>query len=180
MSQAGELNTAAGPVPPTVATSYVTDSGTAVPAANVLNVPGGSSSVNVSNGIQTTGSGNNLTVRLTNRFSASTTTVGATTSDAITFPLGVVPGTFFFSFQVAVFNPSTPAGAGYASFTTVRTDGATATIIGDTDTITHEDAALVTTTAQVVVSANNVIFQVGGVAGLTIDWVVVGTYLEAN
>lgn len=180
MSQAGQNNSAAGPVPPQVPTSFVTDSGTAVPVANILNDLGDTSTVNNANGIQTTGSGNTVTTRLTNRFSVSTTTIGATTSDAITFPLGATPATFFFSFQVAVFNAATPAGAGYASFTTVRTSGATATIIGDTDTITHEDAALITTTAQVVVSGNNMIFRVGGVAGLTIDWVVVGTYVEAT
>ncbi len=41
MSQGGPLNLAAGPVPPTVATTYTTNSGVAVPAANNLNVLGG-------------------------------------------------------------------------------------------------------------------------------------------
>lgn len=48
-------NLASGPVPPSVATSYVCDTGVAVPAANVLNVLG-------SDGIDTAGSGNTITI----------------------------------------------------------------------------------------------------------------------
>lgn len=168
------------PIPPTVPTSFVTDSGTAVPAANVLNDLGATSTVNNANGIQTTGSGNTVTTRLTNRFSGSATTVGATTADVITFALGATPASFFFNFTTAVFNASTPAAAGYDTYTTLITDGVTATVIGDTDAIVHESAALIATNAELVASGNNAIFRATGVAGLTIDWVVVGTYVEAT
>lgn len=59
MSQAGQINSAVGPVPPTVATSYVTDAGTAVPALNILNVFGGV-------GTATSASGNTLVVTIKN------------------------------------------------------------------------------------------------------------------
>lgn len=55
-------NLASGPVPPSVATSYVTDSGTAIPSANVLNVNGG-------NGITTSANpngSNNLLITVIN------------------------------------------------------------------------------------------------------------------
>ena len=52
-------NLAAGPVPPSVATSYVTDNGTAIPAANILNVLGGA-------GTSTSGSGNTITINVIN------------------------------------------------------------------------------------------------------------------
>jgi hypothetical protein len=51
--------TTAGSLPPVVATSYVTDSGIAIPAANILNVIGG-------DGIQTSGAGNTLTINVVN------------------------------------------------------------------------------------------------------------------
>ena len=51
-------SSAAGPVPPSVATSYVTDNGVAVPAANILNVLGGV-------GASTSGAGNTITINVT-------------------------------------------------------------------------------------------------------------------
>lgn len=51
-------SSAAGPVPPSVAQSYVTDNGVAVPAANILNVLGGI-------GAETSGAGNTITINVT-------------------------------------------------------------------------------------------------------------------
>lgn len=52
-------NLASGPVPPAVPTSFVTDSGTAIPVANILNFLGGT-------GATTSGSGNTITITVKN------------------------------------------------------------------------------------------------------------------
>lgn len=59
MSQAGQLNEqGSGPLPPEVATEYVTNSGTAVPALNIIEILG-------SGGVTTIGSGNVVTISVT-------------------------------------------------------------------------------------------------------------------
>lgn len=100
----------------------------------------------------------------------SVTTIGAVTADMITIALGAVAGTFGIAVRLVAFESTTPAGAGYQLIGAFRTDGATATLIGTVDQILNEDAALVAGDATMVVSANNVIVRVTGVAGLTINW----------
>lgn len=172
-------NLAAGPVPPSVATTYVTDvNSPAIPAANILNVLGNDTTINNANGIQTDGSSgsNTLTIQLTNRLQGTTTTVGAVNGNTVTFALGATPGTYAIEARIAGFESTTPAGVGYSLFGSVRTDGATATIVGTVDRINNEEAALVAASATMVASGNNLIIQVLGVVGLTINWSTVALY----
>lgn len=59
MSQAGTNNTSSGPFPPTIPTQFTTDSGIAIPAANNINVFGGT-------GATTSGSGSTITITVKN------------------------------------------------------------------------------------------------------------------
>lgn len=53
------VSSSSGSLPPSVATSYVTDDGIAIPSGNILNVLGG-------DGIETKGSGDTITVNVIN------------------------------------------------------------------------------------------------------------------
>lgn len=97
-------------------------------------------------------------------------TIGAVTADVITLPLGATPGTYALEGRIAGFESTTPAGAGFQVFATVRTDGATATLVGIPDIVSNTEAAINAALADVVVSGNNAIIRVTGVALLTIDW----------
>lgn len=184
MSQAGEINSASLPVPPTVPTSFVTDvNSPSIPAGNIENVFGGTTTSNVSNGVQTDGSsgGNTLTVKLTNRAVGASTTTGAASSNIITLPLGATPGVYTFDITVAGFAKTgvgTPLGAGFTIVGAVRTTGAAATLI-PTQVVDHfEEGALGGPPTQVSavlgVSGNNAVVTVTGISdggvGFVIDW----------
>jgi len=173
VSQIYKPLTSAGPIPPTIATTYVTNvNSPAVPAANILNVLGGQTATDNNLGLQTDGSsgGNILTVQLTNRMTAVTITVGATSSDIITFPLPAVAGTYFVYGNVQAFTSTGPAGGGYSFTGAYLTNGAAATELGTEYHDTFQSAALLTSDISLSASGNNVVLTVTGVAGLTIDW----------
>lgn len=173
MSQAGAISGGGGPVTPT---TYDADSGTASPIADVLEIIGGDTTANTADGIRTTGATNVITVQLTNRIQGSGSTVGAVTTDLSTIALGATPGTYTIEARISGFESTTPAGAGYSVFGTVRTTGAAATLVGTPDKIINEEAALNACDATIVVSANNAIIRVTGTAGLTVAWNAVCLY----
>jgi len=153
---------------PSVATSFVTDSGTATPVANILNVvtPGGGTQ-----GIETSGSGNTITIALNNpQVTGTATTNGAVTADLITIALGATPGVYTFDCRIAGFNSTSPGGVGYTIVGSVRTTGASATLLNGQAVDSFEEAATVACTGSLVVSGNNAIFRVLGAAGLIINW----------
>lgn len=171
MSQAGLNNTSAGPVPPTVATTYVADDGsTSTPAANIENIFSTQSSDNNNNGIQTRASGNTHQIQLTNRFNQTTTTTNTTPFSIITLPMGAVAGTYFVEGRSTAYDLDDPSGASYSFRGAFLTDGATGTEIA----VEYEDSffqtPLTDATTTLSVSGNSIIVSVTGVGTDTINW----------
>lgn len=169
-----------GPVPPAVPTSFVTDvNSPAIPALNILNEVGGTTSTNNNNGIQTDGSSgsNTLTIQLTNRVPGSVTTANSTPTTLSTFALGVTPGVYNFDIQVAGYDITDTAGVGYFISGSVRTTGAAAVLVGTPDKITNEEASTTACDANLIVSGNNAIVQVTGINAKTINWRSLSQYI---
>ena len=166
------IGTTSGNLPPVVPTSFVTDNGTAIPAANILNVNG-------DNGIVTSANpnlSNNLVISLQNAEIGQATTVGAVTADPITVPL-TTAGTYTFEVRVAAWESTGPNSAGYSKNAVLRSDGVTATLIGDSDGFGHTDTALEDADVNIIASGNNAIVRVLGVVGLTINWGAFSVYV---
>ena len=173
MSQAGQINSAAGPVPPAVATTYVTDvNSPAIPALNVLNVLAADTTANNDNGIRTDGSSgsNTLTVQLTNRQTGSVTTADATPTTILTFSLGATPGVYILEGTLVAYDVTDGAGAGYTFSSAVRTTGAAGVEIGTEFKDSFEEAAMSASDFNVNASGNTLVISVIGIAGKTIDW----------
>lgn len=172
----------AGSLPPSVPTSFVTDSGTAIPAGNILNVLGGSTFSDDSDGIKTFGSGNTVSVQLTNRSNTSGTTSDGLgqTLDLITYSF-IAPDTCYnFDINIVAKNTGAFTGAGFKIFGTVVANATTATLMGVPDKIENKDPTLAAIQANLVVSGANAIVRVTGLAGTTIDWKMVSIYVSVT
>ena len=157
---------------PTVPTQFTTDDGTAIPSSNNLNVLGGS-------GIDTYANpdmSENLYIEIKNSCTSTGQTIGAVTDDLCTTTLSSA-GTYTFDYRIAAWETGGTAGSGYSMNATVRSDGVTATLIGTSDGFIHEDASLVDADVQIIVSGNDAILRVTGVAGLTINWGAFSVYI---
>lgn len=146
--------------------------------------PDGAFNINLLTGVGLTSTGNPATNTIT--FTQDTanegtvTTIGAVTGDVITIALGATPATYAIEARISAFESTTPAGAGYQLFGSVRTTGAAAVLIGTPDFVVNEEAALVAADVDLVVAANNAIIRVTGVAGLTIHWKSFALYTQVT
>lgn len=160
-----------GSLPPSVAIQYTADDATiAVPALGNLNVFSNATTNNNDHGIQSTASGSTVFYQLTNRQTGTVNTTDATLTTIISFALGATPGTYYVFGNLQAFNASNPAGGAYSFSAGYITDGVNGIELGIEFRDQFEQVALVTSDIFLSVSGNNVLVQVQGVAGLSIDW----------
>lgn len=95
--------------------------------------------------------------------------LGPSVVNVITFNLGTDPAVYILDTRLVVFDNGAPAGAGYNLFGTIRTDGATATLVGTVDQVINEEGILVGDNATMVASGNNAIIQYTVPAGANVD-----------
>lgn len=183
MTQIYKIDTGTGPVPPAVATSYVTDiNSPAIPALNILDVFGNDTNTNNVNGIQTDGSSgsNILTVQLTNRISVSATTSdggGQTQNVVVLTPANAT--SLSFTILVTGYDSINNETIGGEQIGVVRKVAGVPTIVGTNDTFDESDAGLNAADWNVVVSGADLVMQFVGVAGRSIVWRSLFEYIQA-
>lgn len=178
MSQAGSLSASGSIIiPPQVPTQFVTANGTAIPAGNILNVAAGDTNINNDQGIRATGSGDTLTIELTNRITGFISTNDATPATIVTVPLGSTPGTYLAQGSLVAFNSTDGAGAAYEFVGAAITDGVTATEISPPEErVIFEQATMAAVDFNYGVTGNSAFVEVIGLPGKAINWSALFTY----
>ena len=179
MSQGGTLSNKSGALANIETITGDTGGPVGPDVAFNLNLIGAESSDNDVNGITVAGTPgtNTEAVTLTNRLFGSGTTTGAITTNLVTFPLSVVPGAYPMAITIVGFDAADVAGASYTLTACFLTDGVNAVEVEITNFYEDEDLTLDLANWDIFPSANNIIVQVLGVAGKTINWRVLGTYI---
>ncbi len=113
-----------------------------------------------------------------NRLIGDATSINGSTEDIITLDLGSSAACYRFSFDIAGRDTGTGDCVGYSLDGTVKTNGTTATLVASPFTDNDEDASLLTASIGLIASGNNAVLQVTGVAGETIVYKAVGTYVR--
>ncbi len=157
-----------GSIPPDVPTSFVTDSGTATPAGNVINIvtPGGGTQ-----GIETSapGSSNIILITVTGA-TATATTIGATTATLLTIPMAPNSG-MTLDVLICGFESTLPGVVGSsltASF--IRVGAGVPALVQLPDDQQNISASLSAVSYSIVGSGSDVLVTVTGQAGVTINW----------
>lgn len=175
----------AGNLPPSVATSYTTQSGTAVPSANVLIINAGDSTENNDNGIISkggvlgTGTANEVDIVLTNRITGSVSTTGIVTSTIMTFTPPAAEGVYDFSINICAWITAGQIGSTYQMLGAVKSDGlgTFATIGTPIRTMRGESVTFDVTQVDVSISGSSILVTATGLAATTIKWTGLMTYV---
>ena len=162
---------------PAIPTAFVTDSGTATPAANTLNIVTGLPlATSTVNGIQTSASGSTVTIQLTNALYGSATLTGVGPTTLVTLPLNA-GSVYRIYFQVTGRDTTSGDGVGYDVWGSIKRVGSGAAVIIQSPFIdTDEDVTLNTGSINLIASGNNAVLQVTGVVGRTIAYNATGYY----
>ncbi len=181
------FKTSQGVVPPGMAIVTVTgDDATVVgpDAAGNLNLLGGSSTVNNSNGIITIGNAgtNTETFTLTNRSRVtSTTSDGAGQTQTVTMFTPTAASAITFVVSITGYDVTNNLVAGGELVGIARTSGGgVVVVVGTNDTFDEADAALVATDWDIVTNGTVIQAQFVGIAGRTINWVAVLIYSQVQ
>jgi hypothetical protein len=169
-----------GSIPGNVPESFVTDSGTAVPVGNVLNVvtPGGGTQ-----GIKTLGSGNTITIELEPITNTATTTGMTTANIGPAIPVAT-NSAINIRADLVGFDKTANLATGGELIGLAKNIAGTVTIVGVPDTTKNNDTGLHDTSWTLVTSGTNVFVQVTGTANGggadVIDWVASIVNLSAS
>jgi hypothetical protein len=111
-----------------------------------------------------------LTISDDDLVQGNVTTNNAVATDCIVFPLGVVAGTYVLDGRITAFNTTDVSGGSYFFSAGVRTTGAAGIIIGTSFGAAFEEVSMAPADFDIIVSGNNLVIQVIGIAGKTINW----------